>query len=82
MYNQGLRICNTQTTHLPINNMTTTYVTCQMWLATAWEEEYQHRIMFADYNKALQCVWRWEDDCLDNIELELVDIMGDDDFPF
>jgi hypothetical protein len=53
-----------------------------MWLATAWDEEYQHRIMFADYNKALQCVWRWEDDCLDNVELELIDIMGDNDLPF
>ena len=82
MYNQGLRICNTQTIHLPINIMTTTCITSQMWLATAWQDDYQHRIMFADYNKALQCVWRWEDDCLDDIELELVNIMGDDDLPF
>ena len=27
MYNQGLRICNTQTTHLPINIMTVNNVT-------------------------------------------------------
>jgi len=27
MYNQGLRICNTQTTHLPINIMTVNNIT-------------------------------------------------------
>ena len=82
MYNQGLRICNTQTIHLPINDMTTTYVTCQMWLATAWEEEYQHRVMFADEQDARDWASRWEDDLLDEVKVELVDIMGDDEFPF
>ena len=59
--------------------MTTTYVTCQMWSVTAL---YGRQIMFANYNDALQCAWQWEDECLDGIEIELVDIIGSDDFPF
>ena len=82
MYNQGLRICNTQTTHLPVNIMSTTYITGQMWLATAWEEEYQHRVMFANEEDAQAWASRWEDDLLDDVKVELVDIMGDDDLPF
>jgi len=82
MYNQGLRICNTQTTHLLINTMATTYATYQMWLATAWEEEYQHRVMFANEEDAQAWASRWQDDLLDNVKIELIDIMQDDDLPF
>ena len=82
MYNQGLRICNTQTTHLPINIMSTTYITGQMWLATAWEEEYQHRVMFANEEDAQAWASRWKDDLFDDVKVELVDIMGDNDLPF
>jgi hypothetical protein len=37
MYNQGLRICNTQTTHLPINIMTnyTTFSQTVCWRCLA-----------------------------------------------
>ena len=50
-----------------------------MWSVTAL---YGRQIMFANYNDALQCAWQWEDECLDGIEIELVDIIGSDDFPF
>ena len=53
-----------------------------MWLATAWEEEYQHRVMFANEEDAQAWASRWEDDLLDDVKVELVDIMGDDDLPF
>jgi hypothetical protein len=53
-----------------------------MWLATAWEEEYQHRVMFANEEDAQAWAARWEDDLLDDVKVELVDIMGDDDLPF
>ena len=69
--------------------MTTTYITGQMWLATAWEEEYQHRVMFANEEDAQAWASRWQDDLLDDvkvelmdIKVELIDIMGDDDLPF
>ena len=62
--------------------MSTTYITGQMWLATAWEEEYQHRVMFANEEDAQAWASRWEDDLLDDVKVELVDIMGDDDLPF
>jgi hypothetical protein len=62
--------------------MTTTYVTCQMWLVTAWEEEYQHRLMFANQEDACACASRWKDDLFDDVEVEHVDIMGNDDLPF
>jgi hypothetical protein len=70
MYNQGLRICNTQTIHLLINIMSTTYITGQMWLATAWEEEYQHRVMFANEEDAQAWASRWEDDLLDDVKVD------------
>lgn len=62
--------------------MATAYATYQMWLATAWEEEYQHRVMFANEEDAQACASRWRDDLLDNVKVELVDIMEDDDLPF
>ena len=43
MYNQGLRICNTQTTHLPINIMTTIET-----LATYTIEELQELLQFVE----------------------------------
>ena len=53
-----------------------------MWLATAWEEEYQHRVMFSNEEDAQAWASRWKDDLLDNVKVELVDIMEDDDLPF
>jgi len=75
--------------------MTTTYVTGQMWSVTNARSTQQ--IMFAEYEDAFQCALRWEDEylkeCLTNwdldpryskghITVELVDIIGDDEFPF
>jgi hypothetical protein len=53
-----------------------------MWLVTAWEEEYQHRLMFANQEDACACASRWKDDLFDDVEVEHVDIMGNDDLPF
>ena len=75
--------------------MTTTCITCQMWLATNTRS--QQQVMFAEYEDAFQWALRWEDEylteCFTNwdldprdskrhITLELVDILGDDDLPF
>ena len=70
------------TAQLKFNIMVTTYTTYQVWLATAWEEEYQHRVMFTNEQDAQAWASRWKDDLLDNVKVELVDIMGDDDLPF
>ena len=70
------------TAQLKFNIMVTTYTTYQVWLATAWEEEYQHRDMFTNEEDAQACASRWKDDLLDNVKVELVDIMEDDDLPF
>ena len=43
VWNQGLRICNTQTTHLPINNMTTIET-----LATYATEELEELLQFVE----------------------------------
>jgi hypothetical protein len=47
MYNQGLRICNTQTTHLPINIMATTEILATI-LATYTTEELEELLQFIE----------------------------------
>ena len=46
MYNQGLRICNTQTTHLPINIMTVNNIT--ELLATYSTYELEELLQFVE----------------------------------
>jgi len=53
-----------------------------MWLATAWEEEYQHRVMFANQEDACKHAERWKDDLFDSVEVVQIGIMPDDEFPF
>jgi hypothetical protein len=54
----------------------------KMWLATAWEEEYQHRVMFANQEDACKHAERWKDDLFDSVEVVQIGIMPDDEFPF
>lgn len=62
--------------------MTTVYASCQMWLVTGWEEEYEHRVMFANQEDAYNYAERWKDDLFESVKVEQVDIMSDDQFPF
>jgi len=62
--------------------MTTVYASCQMWLVTGWEEEYEHRVMFANQEDACNHAERWKDDLFESVKVEQVDIMSDDQFPF
>jgi hypothetical protein len=53
------------------------------WLVTAEEGDYTHMRMFSNHDKACQQAWRWEDDCLDNIQMERVSYpSSNDDIPF
>jgi len=54
----------------------------QVWVATGWEEEYQHQQLFAKEEDALACASRWKDDLLDSVEVRLVDLWEEDVLPF
>jgi hypothetical protein len=54
----------------------------QVWMATAWEEEYQLQRLFAKEEDARACASLWEDDLLDLVEVKLVDLWEDDVIPF
>ena len=60
-------------------SMTTT---SQVWVATGWEEEYQHQQLFARQEDALACASRWKDDLLESVEVRLVDLWEEDVLPF
>jgi hypothetical protein len=54
----------------------------QVWVATGWEEEYQHQQLFAKEEDALACASRWKDDLFDSVEVRLVDLWEEDILPF
>jgi hypothetical protein len=54
----------------------------KVWVATAWEEEYQLQRLFAKEEDAQACASRWEDDLLDCVEIRLVDLREEDVLPF
>ena len=53
----------------------------QVWVVTAWEEEYQHQRLFAKGEDALDCASRWRDDLLDDVQIRLADLW-EDEVPF
>ena len=54
----------------------------QVWVATGWEEEYQHQRLFAKEEDALACASRWKDDLLDSVQVKLVDLWEEDVLSF
>jgi hypothetical protein len=43
------------------------------WLVTAEEGDYTMKRLFATQQEACMCAWRWEDDLLDNIQMEKIE---------
>jgi hypothetical protein len=53
-----------------------------VYVATAWEEEYQYHQMFATLAQAQACAARWRDDLLDNVEVKTEALWEDNVLPF
>jgi len=53
-----------------------------VYVATAWEEEYQHHRMFSSLQDAQACASRWRDDLLDNVEVKTEALWENNVLPF